>query len=286
MNTNQEPRVPRRVMINLGPVCDSDTAVEAAANLAAAMQAELHGLFVEEEALVDLANLPFAQAFSPRTGRASELDPETMHDAFERRAHACRRALSARAQSAQLTWSFDITRGDALHAVTERATRDDLIVLQQSALGHTSGDLLKLARSVAGQTDCVCVIAESSRRARGPIVAIDDGDEAGISTVTLAGRLARSTGLPVRVFVIAADEARGEQTAQRALTILDGVESVAVDRFATGDCGLLASALRDATPRFVVADMQGEPFGGDTDACRLIRAAAAPVILLRGEPPA
>ena len=151
MNAESAGEGPRRIVISLGATYDSAPALEAAERLATALQAELHGLFVEEQALVDLSNLPITHAVLSRAGSAGPLNPQAMEAVFERGAHACRRALSACARHARLEWSFDIARGEALQAVSNRVTGDDLIVVEQSAFGHTAADLLEMARAVSLQ---------------------------------------------------------------------------------------------------------------------------------------
>ena len=281
MNAENADTPPRRIVISLGATHDSAPSLEAAERLATALKAELHGLFVEEQALVDLSNLPIPHAVLSRAGSAGPLNPQAMEAVFERGAHACRRALSACARHARLEWSFDIARGEALQAVSKRVSSDDLIVVQQSAFGHTAGDLLEMARAVSRQAGLVCVISKTPRSRVGPVVVLDDGDELGRQAVDLARRIAKSAEVPVSLFIVAADQAAAKAIERRDLDVLEGVGKVSVNWFQSGNVDQIAAALRDARPRFVVADIEGGPFGDTTQASYLLRAAGAPVVLLR-----
>lgn len=277
---------PRRIIISLGATYDNAPAFDAAEKLGAALRADLHGLFVEEQALVDLSNLPIAHVVMSQAGSPGPLTAETMQAVFERGAHACRRALSLRARNARLDWSFDIARGEALQAVSTCVSGDDLIVIQPSAFGHTAGDLLEMARSMSHKAGFVCVISETSRSHLGapdhlgPIVVIDDGDELGQKAVDLAARIARSTDVPVTLFIVAADQSAADRIEERDLILLGDVGRVSVHRFQSGSVDQIVAGLRDANPRFVIADIEGEPFGGTTQARSLFRASGAPIVLL------
>ena len=61
MNESEPNLAIRRILIALDASTHSLAALHAAAEMAANMQAELIGLFVEDENLLHLAGLPFAQ---------------------------------------------------------------------------------------------------------------------------------------------------------------------------------------------------------------------------------
>lgn len=138
-----------RVLVELGVIPDGDRVIGIACDLAAAIQAELHGLLVEDEALDDLSGLPFAHTVLPGRARPEALNPELLRQAYERQAASCRRTLSARAGGSQVTWSLDTARGHGTAEFLARISRSDLVVLQQHSLGQSIRDLIGQARSAA-----------------------------------------------------------------------------------------------------------------------------------------
>lgn len=68
------------------------------------------------------------------------------------------------------------------------------------------------------------------------------------------------------------------------MALLGGVPVTAVRRFADRQDGALEDALGRSAPRFVVADIEGAPFRDNETAVRVIRAALAPIILIKPRP--
>lgn len=273
-----------RVLVELGVIPDGDRVIGIACDLAAAIQAELHGLLVEDEALDDLSGLPFAHTVLPGRARPEALNPELLRQAYERQAASCRRTLSARAGGSQVTWSLDTARGHGTAEFLARISRSDLVVLQQHSLGQSIRDLIGQARSAAVVASGVVLIGRRIGRESGPVVAIDDGDEAGAETITLTARLARRLGASVELFIIADDDRSARRIEARAMALLGGVPVTAVRRFADRQDGALEDALGRSAPRFVVADIEGAPFRDNETAVRVIRAALAPIILIKPRP--
>ena len=75
----------RRILVALDASPHSLAALEAAAELAASLRAELIGLFVEDANLLRVAGFPFAREFGAYTAQAREIDAE--HVARERAPH-------------------------------------------------------------------------------------------------------------------------------------------------------------------------------------------------------
>ena len=85
-------------------------ALEQAVRLAAELEAELQGVFVEDEDLLRLAGLPFASEVTP-SSRGRRLDPLSMTRALRAQAERVRRALERAAGGRRVPWSFQVKRG-------------------------------------------------------------------------------------------------------------------------------------------------------------------------------
>ena len=127
----------RRIVIPLDASADGDTAIETAARLAARANAPLHGIFVEDEDLLSLANLPFARQVTLGAG-TEPLTVERVELQLHAAAERARQAIAAVAERHVVVWSFEGVRGSlqsALSGVSER----DLVVASA------------LSRPIAGQ---------------------------------------------------------------------------------------------------------------------------------------
>lgn len=113
--------------------------LDAVAETAAALEAELAGLFVENVELLHFAGLPFAREIGAFSARA--LDVRTMERRLRSQAEEARRALAAAAEGKPLRWSFRVERGSVPEQVRGALAETDLVVL----LGDRGGALLSAA---------------------------------------------------------------------------------------------------------------------------------------------
>ena len=127
-----------RVVIPLDTAAEGGTAIETAAQLAARANAPLHGIFVEDEDLLGLANLPFARQVMLGAGTepltVERVELQQLRAAAER----ARQAIAAAAERHAVVWSFEGVRGS----------------LQSALSGVSEGDLVvtsALSRPIAGQ---------------------------------------------------------------------------------------------------------------------------------------
>lgn len=137
MNSRPTPRAPmvqgvrrgpriERVIVPFDAASDTRHAIAIAARLAAHAKARLHGVFIEDEDLLRLAQLPFARhvTFGVGAGPLSAKEVERqLHGAAER----LRRELAAVARHHRVEWSFEVVRLAAEDPLVT-ATEGDLIV--------------------------------------------------------------------------------------------------------------------------------------------------------------
>ena len=119
----------RRIVVGLEPSPQARSALTTAADLARRMQAELVGLFVENENLLRLAGLPFACEVCFPSALTRGIDTRRMERSLRAMAEDSRRRLAAAAGHPSLRWSFHVSRGAAGHALLAASTRTDLLVV-------------------------------------------------------------------------------------------------------------------------------------------------------------
>lgn len=145
-----------RVIIQLDAASETREAIDTAARLAALAQAPLQGIFVEDEDLLGLANLPFARHVTLGTG-TERLIPEHVERQLRVVAERARRDLDTAAERHGVAWSFEIVRGSSERALAGASERD-LIVAGA------------LTRPVAGQFRLGCRWWPSISAAPGPFL--------------------------------------------------------------------------------------------------------------------
>ena len=211
----------RRILVALDASAHSLAALEAAADLASAMQAEMEGLFVEDVNLIRLASLPCTREIQ-HTASLASLDLQQMERALKAQAAEARQALEAAARRARVQWSFRVTRGHVAHEVLAAAAAADLVTLgkqgrsrnPQARLGSTALRALasapvalllvehrRLAPHGTGLGKAFGAVTAARRR----VLVVCDGSEGASRAVNAAARLAEADGVPLTVLLLAGD---------------------------------------------------------------------------------
>ena len=271
-----------RIIVGLKATNEFDPSIEAATKLAAAIQAEIVGLLVEEEALIDLADLPFSRTLAYGQTLSKPLSRNAMLAAFKRSAEQFRHSLSAHAGRAQVKWSFSSERGELTTKVRSVVATGDYLVIGGELHGFGARLILDELQSSPAEVSGVLIAALREVVARdGPVIAIDDGDKKGEQTIALACRIAAATRVGLCVFAVAGTDDEAEAISSRARQLAAPDTKVEIHRFVPGAPQTIAAATSEFRASFIVADQQGEPFGDRKSALSLLRAAKAPVLLLR-----
>ena len=87
--------------------------VSLAVQMAAAINSELQGLFIEDEDLLQVTGLPITREISLTTARERPTDVDQMQRAMRSVARQFEQALQREAGALQIAWSFDYVRGRA-----------------------------------------------------------------------------------------------------------------------------------------------------------------------------
>ena len=118
---------------------DDDNVLGLADLLSATLNAEILGLYVEDEELMDAAALPFTRAVAFGSGEIRMFEPAELEQAFRAGADRLRRRLGDRRlgdrrlgesrRRARASWSLEVVRGAGGLAALERASESDLLIL-------------------------------------------------------------------------------------------------------------------------------------------------------------
>lgn len=117
-----------RVVIACDAVGENLTSFDAAAALAAAFNAALHGIFVQDEALLHWAALPFARHVGAGGDVLDEFVESALLHHFAAQADRARAAIEAAARAHDVGWSFDVMRGQLDLATLPVGDRDLLVI--------------------------------------------------------------------------------------------------------------------------------------------------------------
>ncbi len=270
----------RRILVGLDASRESLEALEAAARVAARLQAELTGLFVEDEDLLNLAGLPFAREIALTGDGGRTLNPETVEKDLRQQAAQARRALEDTAKRRSLRWSFRVTRGRAGSELVAAAGDADLVAVGKAVRPLTRRARLgTTARAVTAGTTAAVLLAGGPEvlTHTGRVMTSYDGSGCAKRALALAVRMAHNDGGELSVFLLPGGRPPGvlqqEVVAQSAEQGLDL-------QFRAVDPAHLPAAIHTEQGGLLVLGADCLP--ADTDALAgLVEAANCPVLLIR-----
>ncbi|HJU18729.1 MAG TPA: Lon-insertion domain-containing protein [Stellaceae bacterium] len=181
-----------RVVVPFDAASDTHNAIAAAVRLAAHAKARLHGVFIEDEDLLHLADLPFARHVTWAAGSAPLSDQEIARQ-LRGAAARVRQELEAAARRNRVEWSFEVLRL-AADAPLAAATERDLVVA--GALTRPIGRHFRTEWrwwSSVEQVPGSLLLAQSDWNAGGSVVAVlRDRGPGSARLVEMAARLAEA----------------------------------------------------------------------------------------------
>ena len=179
----------RRIIMALDTASSVLPAIEAAAGLALGLNAELAGLFIEDERLLRFAGLPFAREFGLASAGARPLAPASVEHALRAQAEQLRRLLAATAERLSLAWTLEVVRGEVPRSVLARAGASDLLVLGRSEY------------SWPGASRRADPAQRFPALAAHPVAVVFDGSATALRALSIGSTLAEVTGSGLTVLI-------------------------------------------------------------------------------------
>jgi hypothetical protein len=267
--TMNDPPASVRIWVALDESPRSAAALIAAAALAAELDAELAGLFVEDIDLQHLSGLPFAREFSVLTGAGIPLSPDEMERIWRREAKAMQSLLAEAASRSQLRWSFRVVRGRVAAEVNMLAQALDLIVLGK----RTGIGVMTVVQTTAR-------LAEVQPKA-GPVLVLFEDLRTSSHSLETGTLLARSNGAELVLLIKDGDEDAYRAACAAAQTLLKarGTAGRCVRLNAIEGDNLVQAARRERAGCLVLAGR--ERFLSQVGFERMLDAIECPVVLAR-----
>ncbi|MCP4317706.1 MAG: universal stress protein [Hyphomicrobiales bacterium] len=179
-------------MVTLDTSPESRALLDVAANLAACFEIPLTGLFIEDQDILEFADLPIAREISMTGKGIYDLTRERVQSHFRSQAVAVRRALQSAAARQRIDCAFEIRKGRSDIEITAATRESDLIVVSSrvGALSRPRGyDYFGHFES----TEASAVLTygdEKEGLTSDRIIAVFTGSAAAREGVRLAGQIA------------------------------------------------------------------------------------------------
>jgi nucleotide-binding universal stress UspA family protein len=205
--------------VALGASPHSRAALDAAVELAARFQAELSGLFVEDQNLLRLASLTFVQEVGLFTATSRRVDGEEIERQIRVQSRRVQRFFNLTAERAHLRGSFQVARGAVLREVLAAAEAADVLVLGKIGWSLLRrGRLGSTVRGLLPERYGLTLILEQDTCLGAPLAVVYDGspvaDRALSAAIDLNARLDEAPALIV--LLLAPDPAQAQALKKRA----------------------------------------------------------------------
>jgi hypothetical protein len=169
----REPRL-HRVILHLRHGSAELVTIRAAAELAQMLGVALHGVFLQDAALPELATLPFIREFRLSTGSWQQLDRQRLAEEQRAAAAEARQLLDEAAAALGITRLFEIISGDPALFVAATSQAGDIIVVAQPRLPaerlvHATARWLEAAHGCAAS---VMLVPKVLARRTGPVATV------------------------------------------------------------------------------------------------------------------
>lgn len=247
----------RRILLALDAAGADAETLDAVARMAAALEAELVGIFIEDQAMLAAADLPMTWSW-PRSGAGRRpLDARLMERALRVTAARASEALASVAARRRVRWSFRVASGDVSETVFAEAAAGDLLALASRDRALRRRGVEALQQPAGGEAGCSLLLLRGVAGTRRPIVALYDGSA---RVLDLALRLAEGFELPLRILAVGRSVEAAEKQVESARDWLADRETgvrIKVKPFVTDeDVRAMIESIQSEGPGLVVADRQ------------------------------
>ena len=162
----------KRVVLSLHHDATDREVVQAAAELALLFGLDLHGIFVEDEEVLGLADLPFAREIRLPTHEWAPLSAEQVAREFEHTAEEIRRLLADVAGALGVSIVFERLRGNPITEPTAHIQPSDIFVVVEpvKARALMADRFLRLCEAAFRSRGGVMFLPPRADRRKGPII--------------------------------------------------------------------------------------------------------------------
>lgn len=258
----QRPRktfVIRRITLALDAASDTRLALDAAAALAARLDAEIAAVFVEELDLLNCARLPFVRQLSLPTAAEQSLEQAETERTLRAVAGQSRRALAAAAARSKVPWSFRVIRGRMERALPAAAREGELTII--GGPGRSPARRLWLRTTIQAAARCAgpVLILDPEQGIAGPVAVVIDDGARGHSrwlgrALAVGARLADAQAVPLFILVAGAGAAADRLETRARRWLEEHGHAAGIRRFVAGS--------GDRTPGEAMAGALGRPGHG------------------------
>jgi len=254
--------------------------MDVATRFARTFRGELHGMFVENEELLTLAQMPFAREISLAGGRTRALSPDIVRKEMAAALAAMQRQFRQLTQAARIPSRFEVVRGAAGEALRKATAETGILAIGEPLALAAPGMLPERLAELAGIAG-IMVVGCEARRAHGPIFTIIDPAADVALMVDTAERIAGEDSQEVAVLIAATDGEEAERIEAEVRAAFDTGTRYRFEHIGALSPHALGAQVRGRQGGLVIARIGGPVAVDGIQASRFVCALDCPLLLLR-----
>ncbi len=272
----------RRIVVGLDASEHSREALEAAAQLAASLEAELEGMFVEDVNLLRLVDLSFVREVRSSPAREEAFTTQRMERELRALASQAERTLASVAEQLRLNWSFRVVRGRVEAELLAAALEADLLILgRTSSMLRSRFGIGSTAREIARRCQRSVMLMQQGQSIKQPVCVLYGASATGRKALATAAHLTTLQGEELTVLIPAADEeSAAELERQARFWLSEHGQRAYLRRIPAGGIRGLARAVEASGSGVLVVEAECDLLEGDA-LSQLLEKLACPVLLVR-----
>jgi len=260
----------RRLVVALDRAEDAQLLVDAAADMAARMHADLAGLFIEDMDLLGLGDNPLIRMVSAHAAATQSIATREIERALRRQVATAREAFERAAKARRLESSFEVRRGRLASALQDLEEVDLILVRRgagnaRAAAGSRRAGMSAAMRQLILSSPQSMIVLDVRAGTAGRLIAFFDGSaESELALAAAADVADRRGGDGITVLPMAAsDEIAAELFAQAQVFLSHlGHRPKAGPRVAP-EIGAICQAVRLVGPGLLVLHADHPLLAGD-----------------------
>jgi len=277
--------VSRRLILDLCHGAADAATMRAAVEFAQLLGLGLHCLFIEDEAVLAMAELPFAREIRLPTHEWRPLDADTIASELKYAASQTRRLLDGILREVGVSSEFEVLRGDPAACIAAVCQTGDIVIVAESGspIARTTPGIRRLHAAAHASAASVLLLPVRHKARRGHVVAVLAEEADGSLEVACRIAVAANEGVTI-LLPEPVDRATAERVAERAHTFGVPRERVAVRPVHSTRADDVLLALAGLRERLIVMARAVSAADDAFGAGRLLAARGVPVLLIEAGP--
>jgi len=228
----------REILVAIDTSTHSQAALEAAVALAKTMEANLQGLFVQDEVWQKLSKLPSTSTINTLTGNVLPLESETLEDHINLLRNRLRRKMEFLSRRNKVTYSWSSMQGKVEDKILEASENADLITIGLKGKSASRKRIGSSARTIIKKADKPVLILKEGLHLGTTLTVVYDASEESQKGIRLALKIAKKNNSSLKVLVVDNNPEVLDQRSKELESLLEGAQiSVNVELIKNTDLG-------------------------------------------------